>query len=693
MHKKFLKVAILIALLPFGGHSFSQSLVRGPYLQMGSQTAITIRWKTNTLSDSKLEVGEEFGRYTMTLTDGNLKQEHIMRVAGLQADKKYFYRVGTMSKLLQGSEQNFFVTAPEPDAKRKMRFTFFGDCGRGDSTYQDENLANYLNFLQTNAIEAPDALLLLGDNAYASGSEFQYNTKFFGVYGATILKNHKLYPAPGNHDYANTDFLRISRKMPYYSIFTTPQLGECGGVPSHKPNHYSFDIGNIHFLSLDSWGIEADLTEMGSEGKTDLKDWIKKDLSENKGKWVIAYWHHPPYSRGSHNSDLESELANIRYHFIEDLEKAGVDLVVTGHSHNYERGYLLRGFRGSWNSFDPGTHAVSTSSADYSSPASCPYVYKSTDLHHGTVYVVAGSTGASGTTRANFGTYAFPFSVNDAGIFYVEVEDNRLDAKMLRRDGTIFDRFTIIRDANKKHEESIAAGTPVTLTASWPAEKYNWSNGATERSITVSPAPGETRLTVTDDFGCVTDQFSLNVLGPLPVTLTRFQAYVEGKAVQLSWTTSSEINSSHFMVERAVDGTHFEPLAKVAAAGNSTTLRHYQHADATPLKGTSFYRLAQSDKDGKVHYSEIRTVKINHGRSYNLRVGNNGRRVNLYLQAQESAPVTVVVYDPSGKTLQTAQWQAVRGSSEFRIDLQPGVQFLRFQFANGESEVRKILIK
>src|SRR5688500_3193192 len=272
MHKKLLPVAVLFVLLPIAGISFSQTLVRGPYLQMGSQTAITIRWKTNTFSDSKLEVGEEFGRYTITLTDDNPKQEHIMRVTGLLPDKKYFYRIGTRSKLLDGTEQNFFVTAPEQNAKRKMRFTFFGDCGRSDITYQDENLANYMNYLQTNAIEAPVALLLFGENAYGSGSEFQYNSKFFGVYGATILKNHKLYPAPGNHDYANDELMRTSRTIPYYSIFTTPQLGECGGAPSHKPNHYSFDIGNIHFLSLDSWGIEADHTEMGSEGKTSLKD-------------------------------------------------------------------------------------------------------------------------------------------------------------------------------------------------------------------------------------------------------------------------------------------------------------------------------------------------------------------------------------------------------------------------------------
>ena len=237
------------------------------------------------------------------------------------------------------------------------------------------------------------------------------------------------------------------------------------------------------------------------------------------------------------------------------------------------------------------------------------------------------------------------------------------------------------------------AGTAITLTASWPAEKYNWSNGATERSINVTPAPGVSELSVTDDFGCVTDQFSLSVLTPLPVTLTRFQAHVEEKTVQLSWTTGSETNSSHFMVERAVDGVHFEPIARVPAAGNATTPRYYRHADASPLKGTTFYRLAQSDKDGKVQYSEIKTVKVSNGKSYDVRLAAAGRQATAHLQMQEPRAIKVVVYDVSGKTLQTAVWQGARGNSQFRIDLQKGVQFLRFEFENGETEVRKILIR
>ena len=165
--------------------------------------------------------------------------------------------------------------------------------------------------------------------------------------------------------------------MAYHNSFTVPQSGESGGVASNKQNFYSFDIGNIHFLSLDSYGTESDGTSIETAGGSALKTWLTNDLAANTKKWTIAYWHHPPYTKGSHNSDSESDLVNIRQNFISFLETRGVDMIVCGHSHNYERGYLIKNYTGSWASFNAGTHAVSNSSATYTSSATCPYVYNS----------------------------------------------------------------------------------------------------------------------------------------------------------------------------------------------------------------------------------------------------------------------------------------------------------------------------
>src|SRR5690606_29695250 len=164
-------------------------------------------------------------------------------------------------------------------------------------TYQDQNLASYRNYLTTNGIDAPDAWILLGDNAYNSGTDVEYTNNFFGIYGNNILKNHKLYPAPGNHDYGNNSSNKASRSMPYHSIFSVPQSGEAGGIASNRQNYYSYDVGNIHFLSLDSYGIEGDGTSMLTAGNSELKTWIQQDLDNNTKKWTVAYWHHPPYTK------------------------------------------------------------------------------------------------------------------------------------------------------------------------------------------------------------------------------------------------------------------------------------------------------------------------------------------------------------------------------------------------------------
>ena len=67
--------------------------------------------------------------------------------------------------------------------------------------------------------------------------------------------------------------------------------------------------------------------------------------------WIVAYWHHPPYSKGTHDSDLEIELIEMRTHVLPVLEDHGVAVVFGGHSHSYERSYLIDGHYGSSSEF------------------------------------------------------------------------------------------------------------------------------------------------------------------------------------------------------------------------------------------------------------------------------------------------------------------------------------------------------
>ena len=95
---------------------------------------------------------------------------------------------------------------------------------------------------------------------------------------------------------------------------------------------------------------------------------------------------------------------------------------------------------------------------------------------------------------------------------------------------------------------------------------------------------------------------------PLPIELTLFEAIVIENAVQLIWTTTTEVNNDFFTLERSADGEFFEFVDRIAAAGNSSTSRSYQHLDDSPNRGINYYRLKQTDFDGSFTYSKIVVV-------------------------------------------------------------------------------------
>jgi len=292
------------------------------------------------------------------------------------------------------------------------------------------------------------------------------------------MKQTGLFPTPCNHDYGATGTARTDHIMPYYSNFSLPSNGEVGGVPSGHKEYYSYNYANIHFVSLDSYGLETANNYRIYDAASPQITWLKADLAANTQKWTVLYWHHPPYTMGSHNSDTESELKFIRQNVVPILDQYKVDLVLCGHSHNYERSRLMKGHTGLEPTFDVTLHNPTTSSGQYDgSTDSCPYI-KTSDLPNtGILYVVAGSAGWATTTQAAYPHNAMYYSnTTNGGSLYLEVEGNRLDAKWIADDGVIRDKFTIMKDVNVK--QTITQETNlnnITLTASWNGN-YGWQN-------------------------------------------------------------------------------------------------------------------------------------------------------------------------------------------------------------------------
>ena len=482
------------------------TLTRGPYMNTATQSNIIIRWRTDVATNSKVSFGTTAGNLTQSVTDNTSTTEHIVTVSGLSANTQYYYSIGSTTQTLQGDASNYFKTMPTVGSTQKVRVLAMGDMGN-NSTNQVNVRNAYTAF---NGGNYTDVWMLMGDNAYNAGTDAEYQSGFYNIYQGSLTKNHVLWPSPGNHDYANSSARQADHLIPYYDMFSLPKLGEAGGVASNTEAFYSYNYGNIHFVALDSYGWET--------GSTRLYDtlgpqavWLKQDLAANTQKWTVAYFHHPPYTMGSHNSDTESELINMRGKIIPILERYNVDLVLNGHSHSYERSFLLNGHYGLETTFSAAAHALSSSSALYNGTAnSCLYIKNAADTRKGIVFAVVGSAGQVGGSSAGYPHNAMYYSnVTNGGAMFFEIENNRLDAKWIGSDGVIRDNFTIMKDVNKTTDITITLGDSILLNASWTGT-YNWSTGSILSSILVSPL-SNTTYTVTDANGCLTDVFNITV--------------------------------------------------------------------------------------------------------------------------------------------------------------------------------------
>ncbi|MDF3077321.1 MAG: metallophosphoesterase [Sphingobacteriaceae bacterium] len=484
-------------------------LIRGPYLQAATDNSIVIRWRTEKPTIGMVWLGSSTDNVSKKGSEDAPTTEHIVKVDGLKPETKYFYSIGDKQAALQGNAENYFYTLPEPGKAGVYRVGIFGDCGT-NTVKQTDARDQLIKYLGSNYMTA---WILLGDNAYNTGTDAQYQTNFFNIYKDNLLKKYPLFPAPGNHDYANlrgkaNDPLNSSGSADYYKNFTMPINGESGGVPSKDKAFYSFDIGNAHFLSLDSYGDREGLIydTLSAEVK-----WVKEDLAANKNKqWVIAYWHHPPYTMGTHDSDKEQDLVKIRENFIKILERNGVDLIICGHSHTYERSKLMTGYFGRENDFSPKFNLSNSTGTYTGADNSCPYV-KSSVVNQGTVYVVTGSAGKIGGAQPTWPHNAMTFSNNTiTGASMLEIQGNRIDLKWLSADGKIGDQFTMMKDVNQTTNLAVKKGKQLTLTASYVGN-YNWA-GSSETAKTITVKPTETTTyTVRDQFNCIQDTFNVTV--------------------------------------------------------------------------------------------------------------------------------------------------------------------------------------
>jgi hypothetical protein len=494
------------------------------FLQQLSDTSVIVKWRGDAMAACLGTLASNLTtRVVATATAGDHKEA---KFTGLTPDATYFYSVGGAPTAPAAQTFRTAPTTGYPSNDGNIRIWVVGDSGTAGYLHTDTSASAPATNAYTGVAEVVrqgmaaftkangqniDMLLMLGDNAYNNGDDANYQAAVFDTYKAE-LKNVALWPTIGNHEMGVVDgsalfgqpagslFLgglstssnpnsyildkaaaNAPTLMPYLNIFSTPIAGEAGGIASGTKQYYSFNYGKVHVVSLDSQLSARDTTQRAT-----MKAWLDRDLADasTKADWTIVIFHHPPYSKGAnHDSDstsstlfIDKPQIDMRNEFVPVFQKYGVDVVLNGHSHSYERSYYMKDLyagttgvvNGDSKEFVAATHAYGKG---YSGRSAAGEEYKKTPGY--VVYSVAGNGGKAdhdaGSMRVvtewlNHAAHVLqPFwdwvgaqvmgsSKSGAdhkrglaipGSVLIDANKDRLEVQMLNQTGQVLDQFLI----------------------------------------------------------------------------------------------------------------------------------------------------------------------------------------------------------------------------------------------------------
>jgi hypothetical protein len=464
----------------------SGTLTRNAYLQQAGPTTMTLRWRSSQSIVGRVRYGSAPGSLSSSKNEGVATTEHEVTLTGLSPSTTYYYSVGSTSDVVEGGDStHFFVTSPTAGTTQNTRIWALGDAGTGSANQTNVRDA----FYTWTGSRDPNLVLELGDNAYNAGLDTEFQTAVFNIYG-TLMRRVPFWSCLGNHE--TNQATAFVDTYPYFTVYTFPKAAECGGVASGTEHYFSWDYANIHFISLDS--MTASRAANGA-----MATWLQNDLSSTTATWIIALFHHPPYTKGSHNSDSETELVQMRQNILPILEDGGVDLVLSGHSHCYERSYLLDGHYGTSTSI---TSAMKVNAGDGRPAGNGAYVKPLTGVrsHKGAVYAVAGSSGQ--TSGGSLNHPAHYISLNNLGSLVLDINGSTLNGTFLRETGVSNDTFTVIKQdpdtaapviTTLPPDRTIAAGGAGTAAIPNLVPEVVATDNVGVTSITQSPTAGTVR--------------------------------------------------------------------------------------------------------------------------------------------------------------------------------------------------------
>ena len=167
---------------------------------------------------------------------------------------------------------------------------------------------------------------------------------------------------------------------------------------------------------------------------------------------------------------------------------------------------------------------------------------------------------------------------------------------------------------------------------------------------------------------------------PLPIELLSFEVTIEKTNVIINWKTVSEINNDYFSIERSTNGLTWELIKKVKGAGNASQLLEYKTTDEKPHMGISYYRIKQTDFDGKFSYSPIRAIHINVPEKNQINIYPNPSFGKITIDNLNIESSEISLYNSEGLPINISQFLIEKSSNGVSIDLtelKKGLYFIR----------------
>lgn len=181
----------------------------------------------------------------------------------------------------------------------------------------------------------------------------------------------------------------------------------------------------------------------------------------------------------------------------------------------------------------------------------------------------------------------------------------------------------------------------------------------------------------------------------LPVSLVHFSAQAVDQEVQLNWQTVSETNNAFFTIERSTDSQHFEEVLRVEGAGNSETLLDYTAYDKEPYTGVSYYRLKQTDLDGRFSYTKMIGVRILEGNELHLFPNPTSGIVFIKVNCELTEPLVIEVRNTLGELIFMTEKKPNNSSCIHQVDLsglEKGLYFIKAH--HGQAKLAdKVLVR